>query len=51
MTVEVHTGVFTDASFLPVLTRLAEACCEHHGGGDQSLRGSPGPSAPDLPGY
>jgi ubiquinone/menaquinone biosynthesis C-methylase UbiE len=29
VTVEVHTGVFTDPSFLPVLTRLAEACCEH----------------------
>jgi len=29
VTVEVHTGVFTDASFLPVFTRLAEACCEH----------------------
>ena len=29
VTVEVHTGVFADASFLPVLTRLAEACCEH----------------------
>jgi len=29
VTVEVHTGVFTDASFLPVLTRLAEACCAH----------------------
>ena len=29
VTVEVHTGVFTDGSFLPVLTRLAEACCEH----------------------
>ena len=28
VTVEVHTGVFTGASFLPVLTRLAEACCE-----------------------
>src|SRR5215472_17253859 len=28
-TVEVHTGVFTDCSFLPVLTRLAEVCCEH----------------------
>ncbi|WP_243716506.1 methyltransferase domain-containing protein [Actinomadura sp. KC345] len=28
-TVEVHTGVFTDASFLPLLTRLAEVCCEH----------------------
>ena len=28
-TVEVHTGVFTDSSFLPVLTRLAEVCCEH----------------------
>jgi ubiquinone/menaquinone biosynthesis C-methylase UbiE len=28
-TVEVHTGVFTDGSFLPVLTRLAEVCCEH----------------------
>ena len=27
--VEVHTGVFTDASFLPVLTRLAEVCREH----------------------
>ena len=29
VTIEVHTGVFTDGSFLPVLTRLAEACCEH----------------------
>jgi ubiquinone/menaquinone biosynthesis C-methylase UbiE len=29
VTVEVHTGVFTDGSFLPVLTRLAEVCCEH----------------------
>jgi ubiquinone/menaquinone biosynthesis C-methylase UbiE len=29
VTVEVHAGVFTDGSFLPVLTRLAEACCEH----------------------
>jgi ubiquinone/menaquinone biosynthesis C-methylase UbiE len=29
MTVEVHTGVFTGGSFLPVLARLAEACCEH----------------------
>ncbi|SEG94535.1 Ubiquinone/menaquinone biosynthesis C-methylase UbiE [Thermomonospora echinospora] len=29
VTVEVHTGVFTDDSFLPVLTRLAEFCCEH----------------------
>jgi ubiquinone/menaquinone biosynthesis C-methylase UbiE len=29
VTVEVHTGVFTGGSFLPVLTRLAEACCEH----------------------
>jgi hypothetical protein len=29
VTVEVHTGVFLDGSFLPVLTRLAEACCEH----------------------
>lgn len=29
VTVEVHTGVFTDGSFLPVLTRLAETCCEH----------------------
>ncbi|HTT69559.1 MAG TPA: hypothetical protein VMF70_16150 [Gemmatimonadales bacterium] len=29
VTAEVHTGVFTDGSFLPVLTRLAEACCEH----------------------
>jgi hypothetical protein len=29
VTVEVHTGVFTDVSFLPVLTRLAEVCCEH----------------------
>jgi hypothetical protein len=28
-TAEVHTGVFTDGSFLPVLTRLAEVCCEH----------------------
>jgi ubiquinone/menaquinone biosynthesis C-methylase UbiE len=28
VTAEVHTGVFTDASFLPVLTRLAEACRE-----------------------
>jgi ubiquinone/menaquinone biosynthesis C-methylase UbiE len=27
VTAEVHTGVFTDDSFLPVLTRLAEACC------------------------
>jgi ubiquinone/menaquinone biosynthesis C-methylase UbiE len=29
VTVEVHTGVFTDGPFLPVLTRLAEACREH----------------------
>ncbi len=29
VTVEVHTGVFTDGSFLPVLTRLAETCREH----------------------
>jgi SAM-dependent methyltransferase len=29
VTVEVHTGVFTGGSFLPVLTRLAEVCCEH----------------------
>ena len=29
VTVEVHTGVFTDDSFLPVLTRLAEVCREH----------------------
>ena len=29
VTAEVHTGVFTDGSFLPVLTRLAEVCCEH----------------------
>jgi ubiquinone/menaquinone biosynthesis C-methylase UbiE len=29
VTVEVHTGVFTDASFLPVLIRLAETCHEH----------------------
>ena len=29
VTVEVHTAVFTDGSFLPVLTRLAEVCCEH----------------------
>jgi SAM-dependent methyltransferase len=29
VTVEVHTGVFTAGSFLPVLTRLAEACSEH----------------------
>ncbi|MEO3825716.1 methyltransferase domain-containing protein [Actinomadura sp. B10D3] len=29
VTVEVHTGVFTDDSFLPVLTRLAETCREH----------------------
>jgi ubiquinone/menaquinone biosynthesis C-methylase UbiE len=29
VTVEVHTGVFTDGSFLPVLTRLAEVCREH----------------------
>jgi len=29
VTVEVHTGVFTDASFLPILTRLAEVCCEY----------------------
>jgi ubiquinone/menaquinone biosynthesis C-methylase UbiE len=29
VTVEVHTGVFTDGSFLPVITRLAEVCCEH----------------------
>lgn len=29
VTVEVHTGVFTGASFLPVLTRLAQACREH----------------------
>lgn len=29
VTAEVHTGVFTDASFLPVLTRLAETCREH----------------------
>ncbi|HEX6468600.1 MAG TPA: methyltransferase domain-containing protein [Streptosporangiaceae bacterium] len=29
VTVEVHTGVFTGSSFLPVLTRLAEACHEH----------------------
>jgi SAM-dependent methyltransferase len=28
VTVEVHTGVFTGGSFLPVLTRLAEVCCE-----------------------
>ncbi|MGH3394821.1 MAG: methyltransferase domain-containing protein, partial [Streptosporangiaceae bacterium] len=28
VTVEVHTGVFTDGSFLPVLTRLAEVCRE-----------------------
>jgi len=28
VSVEVHTGVFADAPFLPVLTRLAEACCE-----------------------
>jgi ubiquinone/menaquinone biosynthesis C-methylase UbiE len=27
--VEAHTGVFTDGSFLQVLTRLAEVCCEH----------------------
>ncbi|MBO0804826.1 MAG: methyltransferase domain-containing protein [Nocardiopsaceae bacterium] len=27
--VEVHTGVFTGASFLPVLIRLAETCREH----------------------
>jgi len=29
VTVEVHTGVFTDGSFLPVLTRLAQVCREH----------------------
>jgi SAM-dependent methyltransferase len=29
VTVEVHTGAFTGGSFLPVLTRLAEVCCEH----------------------
>lgn len=29
VTVEVHTGVFTGASFLPVLTRLAEVCWGH----------------------
>ena len=29
VTAEVHTGVFTQASFLPVLTRLAETCREH----------------------
>jgi len=29
VTVEVHTGVFTGGSFQPVLTRLAEVCCEH----------------------
>jgi ubiquinone/menaquinone biosynthesis C-methylase UbiE len=29
VTVEVHTGVFTDGSFLPVLTRVAETCREH----------------------
>jgi ubiquinone/menaquinone biosynthesis C-methylase UbiE len=29
VTVEAHTGVFTDGSFLPALTRLAEVCCEH----------------------
>jgi ubiquinone/menaquinone biosynthesis C-methylase UbiE len=28
VTVEVHTELFTDGSFLPVLTRLAEVCCE-----------------------
>ena len=79
VTVEVHTGVFTDGSFLPVLTRLAEVCCEHgaiaraqadawiaeqreraqadrlfaavpvlHDGGDQSLRGLPGPAHGSL---
>jgi ubiquinone/menaquinone biosynthesis C-methylase UbiE len=29
VTVEVHTGVFTDGSFLPILTRLAGVCREH----------------------
>ncbi|WP_030145167.1 methyltransferase domain-containing protein [Spirillospora albida] len=29
VTVEVHTAVFTDDSFLPVLTNLAETCREH----------------------
>jgi hypothetical protein len=29
VTVEVHTGAFTDASFLPVLTRIVEVCCQH----------------------
>jgi ubiquinone/menaquinone biosynthesis C-methylase UbiE len=29
VTVEVHTGVFTGESFLPVLIRLAETCAEH----------------------
>ena len=29
VTAEAHTGVFTDGSFLPVLTRLAEVCGEH----------------------
>jgi SAM-dependent methyltransferase len=33
VTAEVHTGVFTDGSFLPVLTRA-----DLHGGGDQPLR-------------
>ncbi|MGW4639499.1 methyltransferase domain-containing protein [Sphaerisporangium sp. NPDC004334] len=28
VSVEVHTEVFMDGSFLPVLTRLAEVCCE-----------------------
>lgn len=29
VTAEVHTVVATGAPFLPVLTRLAETCCEH----------------------
>jgi ubiquinone/menaquinone biosynthesis C-methylase UbiE len=30
VTVEVHTGVFTDGAFLPILTGLAEVCREYN---------------------
>src|SRR5215472_13344269 len=51
VTVEVHTGVFTDGSFLPVLTRLAQVCREHGGShlrrpmrGPQTSGNAPGPT-------